>query len=361
LGTAGLLPPHPRERIVKAALIGAGQIARQHLACLKALPGVELAAVCDLSPATAEAVAERYGVGAWFTDHWAMLEKVRPDVVHVTTPPTSHFGLAMVSLDASAHVIVEKPATSTLEELETLVRHAQEAGCHLVEDYNYVFNQATQEILRRIESSEFGAVTHVEVLICLDILGPGGFADPNSPHPSLTLAGGAIADFLPHLASLAHLFVGPHRTAQTVWTRRTSSLLPFDEFRGVLDAERGTAALGFSANSQPDAFWLRVYGERMQATANLFETRLTFDGPRNVPKPLRPFFSSLEEGKAIRHAAVTTLLRKFKGPGAYQGLWELLARTYRALADGSTLPVKASHVLEVNRMVEALKPKEQRR
>jgi len=344
---------------VKAALIGAGQIARQHLACLRSLPGVELAAICDLSPATAEAAAERFGIPAWFTDYRAMLEKARPDVVHVTTPPTSHFRLAMDSFDAGAHVIVEKPATSTFDELEALTRRAETAGRHLIEDYNYVFNRAPQEILRRIKSGQFGAVTHVEVLICLDILGPGGFADPNSPHPALILAGGAIADFLPHLASLAHLFVGPHRTAKTVWTKRKPSLLPFDEFRGVVDAERGTAALGFSSSSQPDAFWLRVYGERMQATANLFETRLTFDGPRNVPKPLRPYFSGLEEGKTIRRAALTTLLRKFKGPGAYEGLWELLAQTYRALADKAVLPVKASDVIEVNRMVEALKPKEQ--
>jgi predicted dehydrogenase len=345
---------------VKAALIGAGQIARQHLACLKALPGVELAAVCDLSPATAEAAAERYGVRAWFTDHRALLEKVRPDVVHVTTPPTSHFRLAMDSIDAGAHVIVEKPATPTFEELETLVRRAKEAGRHFLEDYNYVFNNAPQEILRRIASGEFGAVTHVEVLICLDILGPTGFADPNSPHPALTLAGGAIADFLPHLASLAHAFVGAHRSAYTVWNTRKPSLLPFDEFRALVDAEQGTAALGFSASSQPDAFWLRVFGERMQATANIFETRLTFDGPRKVPKPLRPFFSGLAEGNAIRRAALATLLRKFRGPGAYEGLWELLARTYRALADGSAPPITASHVLEVNRMVAALKPAERR-
>jgi predicted dehydrogenase len=345
---------------VKAALIGAGQIARQHLACLKTLPGVELAAICDLSPATAEAAAERFGIQAWFTDHRAMLEKGRPDVVHITTPPTSHFALALDSLDAGAHVIVEKPATSSLDELEALVRRAQETCRHIVEDYNYVFNHAPQEILRRITSGEFGAVTHVEVFICLDILGPTGFADPNAPHPALKLAGGAIADFLPHLASLAHLFVGPYRIAETVWTKRKPSLLPFDEFRSVVNAERGTAALGFSSSSQPDAFWLRVYGERMQATANLFETRLTFDGPRNVPKPLRPFFSGLEEGKTIRRAALTTLLRKFKGPGAYEGLWELLGRTYRALADGSALPVTAHQMLEVNRLVEDLKPREQR-
>jgi predicted dehydrogenase len=343
---------------VKAALIGAGQIARQHLACLKTLPGVELAAICDLSPATAEAAAERYGIGAWFTDYRMMLEKVQPDVVHVTTPPPSHFKLALDSIDAGAHVVVEKPATPTWTELEALVGRANDRGRHVVEDYNYLFNKAPQEILRRVASGEFGAVTHVEVLICLDILGPAGFADPNSPHPALELAGGAIADFLPHLASLAYLFVGPHRTAQTIWTKRKCSPLPYDEFRAVVEAERGTASLGFSSSSQPDAFWLRVYGERMHAAANLFETRLTFDGPRNVPKPLRPFFSGLAEGKDIRRAAVTTLLRKFKGPGAYEGLWELLAGTYRALADRSALPIAASDVLEVNRLVEALRPQE---
>jgi predicted dehydrogenase len=344
---------------VKAALVGAGHIARQHLSCLRTLPGVALAAICDLSPARAEAVAEQYGVRAWYIDHATMLEKVRPDVVHITTPPTSHYGPARDSLDAGAHVIIEKPVTPTCEEAEMLVRRAQEVGRHLVEDYNYLFNRAPQKILQRIESGEFGAAMHVEVLICLDILGPDGFSDPNSPHPALSLAGGAIADFLPHLASLAHLFVGPHQKVHTIWTKRKSSPLPFDEFRAVLDAERGTATLGFSSSSQPDAFWLRVYGERMQATANLFETRLTFDGPRNVPKPLRSFFSSLDEGRNIRRAALGTLLRKFNGPGAYEGLWELLARTYRALADGSALPITASQVLEVNRMIGALKPKEQ--
>src|SRR6202171_5314428 len=75
-------------------------------------------------------------------------------------------------------------------------------------------------------------------------------------------------------------------------TRRSPSpAVPFDEFRGLVHGERGTASLSFSSTSQPDAFWLRVYGERMQATANLFETRLSFDRPRDVAKPLRPFFT----------------------------------------------------------------------
>jgi predicted dehydrogenase len=342
---------------MKAALIGAGQIARQHLSCVQQLPGVEIAAVCDLSPSVAECTAERYGVPRWFTDHRAMLHAIRPDVVHVTTPPPSHFALAVDALEAGAHVIVEKPATTTYADAAALVERAACAGRVVVEDYNYLFNHGPREIQRLINSGEFGAVVHVEVMICLDIAGPAGFGDPNSPHPCLTLAGGAIADFLPHLASLAHLFVGAHRRAHAIWEKRKPSILPWDEFRAIVEAERGTAALTFSANAHPDAFWLRVYGEKMQATTNLFETRLTVERLRPGAKPLQSLLNGLQEGKAIRRAAIGTLGRKFRGgPGAYEGLYELLAQTYRALTEGSTVPVPPQQVLEVNRLVDALKP-----
>jgi predicted dehydrogenase len=252
---------------------------------------------------------------------------------------------------------VEKPATATYEEVEALAQRAEARGRVLVEDYNYLFNPAPREILRRIDSGELGAVTHVDVLICLDILGPGGFADPNAPHPALSLDGGAIADFLPHLASVACLFIGPHRRAHAVWRKRRASILPYDEFHALVEGERATATLGFSATTQPDGFWLRVYGERMHAAANLFETRLTFDRVRPGPKPLRPVLNGLEEARSVRRASLGSLARKFTGgPGAYEGLWELLARTYRALADGSDLPVPTQQVLEVNRLIEALRP-----
>lgn len=344
---------------MRVALIGAGQIARQHLSCLRTLTGVEIAGVCDLSPAVAECVAERYGVPAWFTNHVAMLGEVRPDVVHVTTPPTSHFRLAMDALQSGARVVVEKPATTTLTELEHLARYASERQLVLTEDYNYVFNHATREIARWVDTGTLGAVVHVDVMMSLNLFGPGGFADPNARHPALSLAGGALADFLPHLASLAHRFIGVHRRAHAVWTKRRPSILPYDELHAVVEGAHGTATLGFSSTAQPDAFWLRVFGERAVASTNLWETRLTLERLRDGPKPLQPLLNGLEEGRAVRRAAIGTLMRKFKpGPGAYDGMWHLLAGTYDALARDTAVPVPIEHVLQVNRMVEALKPLE---
>jgi predicted dehydrogenase len=341
--------------MIKAALIGTGRIARQHLNCLRTLPEVDIGGVCDLSPAMAEATAERFGITAWYTDYRRLLDEVRPDVVHITTPPPSHFSLAMAALDAGAHVIVEKPATVTFAEIDVLLDHASKRGRTLVEDYNYLFNGASLAILGLLASGDLGAVIHVEVLICLDILGRGSvFTDPNAPHPCLHMPGGAIADFLTHLASLTHAFVGPHHSVDTVWSKRSarSSPLPCDEFRALVAAERGTAALGFSANTQPDAFWLRVYGEKMQVVANLFETRLTIDRVRGGPKPLTPLLNSLREARDVRRGALGSLARKLSGgPGAYEGLWDLLTRTYQALDTGTEPPITPQQITEVNLLV----------
>ena len=344
---------------MRVALIGAGKIARQHLACLDELPGVEVVAVCDRSPSTAEAAAERYGVGSWYTDHRIMLQEARPQVVHVTTPAPSHFPLAKDALEAGAHVLVEKPATEKLEQLEELDALAGAKGLHLIENQNYLFNGQAREIFGKIASGELGKVVHVEAMICLDLLAPGGtYSDPNAPHPSLREPAGAVSEFLTHLASLSYGFVGAHREAKSIWVKRSRSQLPSDEFRAIVAAEGGTAMLAFSAHAQPDAFWLRVYGEKGQAVANLFETRLTFDGLKGGPKPLRPTLNGLREARDVRRGAVGSLWRKLSGgPGAYEGLWDLLGRTYKALASGGELPIPRRQVLEVNRLVADLKPR----
>lgn len=346
---------------LKAAIIGAGHIARQHLACLRELPGVRVAGVCDLSRAMAESAADRFGVAQWYTDHRRMLEEAKPDVVHVTTPAPSHFPLSMDALDAGAHVIVEKPATVHYDDLLTLTRHAREKGRVLLEDFNYVFNSQVQTVLGLVKSGEFGAVTHVEVLICLDILAPGNpFVDPNVPHPALSMAGGAISDFLTHLASLAHAFVGPHRAARSTWSNRGGDHpLPSDEFRALADCERGTASLGFSARTQPDVFWLRVYGTKMRAQANLFEPFLSIDRLHEGPRPLIPLKNGRQAAKDARRAAYGGLWRKLGGgPGAYEGLWDLLGRTYNAIRLNAEPPISTRAIEEVNRLVADMKKQE---
>jgi predicted dehydrogenase len=345
---------------MKAALIGTGLIAQQHLACLCTLPKVTLAGVCDLSRGLAESAAERYGT-AWFTDHRAMLDEVKPDIVHITTPPPSHFSLAMDALAAGAHVIVEKPLTTAHDQVAVLLRSAAARERALIEDYNYLYNPPIQRILELVRSGELGEVVDVEVTVCVNILAAGSpFVDRNVPHPCLSMPGGAIADFLSHLASLAHGFVGAHRAVRTHWSKQTTgSPLPYDEFRALVVAERGTAFLSFSAHAQPEMFWVRVNGTQMRATADLFDGNLVINRLDAGPKPIARLRDRRREARDVRRAAHRNLLGKLAaGPGPYAGLWNLLARTYEAVESGTEPPVSMQQIAEVNDMVTALTTEE---
>ena len=349
--------------MIQSAVIGAGQVAQQHLACLSTLPGVQLAGVCDLSRAVAECAADRFGIKAWFTDHACMLAEVRPNVVHITTPPTSHFRLAQDCLNAGAHVFLEKPATANLEEFEILQALAKARGKLMIEDYNYLYNDSVRRLTDWVNQGVLGILVHVEVLMCLDILEKDNpFVDPNLRHPALDLCGGAIADFLPHLASLAHSFCGTVSSVRSVWEKRTlSSPLPYDEFRAVLRGSRATGVLIFGANSQPDVFRVTVFGTKGRATADIFENRLTSSLMRPGFKPLIPLYNALDEAKELRRSAWNLLWGKLSGgPGAYEGLWGLSRLFYKSILSGTPPPISPSDMLEVNRLIHELKKDENR-
>lgn len=345
---------------MKAALIGTGQIAQQHLACLRSLSGVVLAGVCDLSRSMAESAAERYSVNEWFTNHRAMLDRVRPDVVHITTPPPSHFNLAMDALASGAHVIVEKPLAMTHEQVAVLLRSASERKRVLIEDYNYLYSTPVQTVLSLARSGDLGAIVDVEVAMSVDILVDGSpFADRSLPHPCLSMPGGAIADFLPHLASLVHGFVGPHRAARAHWSKRSAdSPLPFDEFRSIIVAERGTAFVSFSSHAQPEMFWVRVNGTRMRATLDLFDGTLILNRLDSGPRFIARLRDRLREGKDVRRAARRNLVGKFIGQSTYAGLWTLISRAYEAMNAGTEPPVSLRQIAEINDMVRALTSEE---
>jgi predicted dehydrogenase len=334
--------------------VGVGTVARQHLGCLAALERAEIAAVSDLSPAVAEFAASRFGVPRHYTDHLVMLDEVGPDVVHVTTPPAAHFRVAMDALAAGAHVIVEKPIVADAAQLEPLLAEAERRGRVLVENYNYVSNPQVRTIRRLIATEELGALQHVDVDLSLDILAHGSpFADPNRAHPALAMPGGAIADFLPHLASLVYYLAGPHRAVEAVWSkRRPDSPLEVDDLRALVDAERASATISFSSSTQPDGFWLRVHGSRMRVEANLFEPRMTIERLRAAPGPLLPILNGIGEAGAVGRAAALGLWGKLSGaPGAYAGLWELIGRVYDAIARGERPPVSPTDIRGVNRLV----------
>ena len=109
---------HQIEKI-RVGMIGVGGIAQGHVQRLLALPEVEIVALADASEKSIENTQERHGEGVaqaqTFADYRELLEKAKPDAVVICTPHTQHFQQAVDSLDAGAHVLLEKPMVNRVD------------------------------------------------------------------------------------------------------------------------------------------------------------------------------------------------------------------------------------------------------
>ncbi len=338
-----------------AVVIGCGAIAREHLAALQDVKGVEVGGVCDLSPARAEATAERFGVANWDTDYENLLDRVRPDLVHITTPPASHFPIANCCLTHRLNVLCEKPVTVEYAQFKLLKQLAIDNDCVFLENQNLRYHSSIRRLLAQLDEGAFGELLDVQVFFALNLLGPGSpYTDRNSQHFGLSLKGGIIGDFLPHIAYLTRMFVGSVSDLRTQWLKRTAdSPLPADEFRGFIKGEHAPAYVGFSANSQVSGYWLRLTGTLMSAEANLLDPpRVTFRRYRTGEPAIGNLVDGLAEARGLRRGTIGAFWRKLAGTSSYDGLPEMVSETYRALATKQPQPVSLEEIDAVAQLVD---------
>ena len=108
--------------IIKCAVIGVGYLGRFHAQKYKMLPNVELVAVCDQFPDTADAVAQELSVPACY-DYRELFGKV--DAVSIAATTNQHFAIAKECILHGIHVLIEKPITETVEQADNLIYLAQ--------------------------------------------------------------------------------------------------------------------------------------------------------------------------------------------------------------------------------------------
>jgi predicted dehydrogenase len=321
------------------------------------LENVEVEAVCDVSAARAEATAERFRIANWYSSYEDLLSNIRPDLVHITTPPTSHFPIAKTCLSAGLNVLCEKPITITYQDFCLLKELASEKNCVLMENQNYRFHSSVQRICNLLSAGELGDIIDVQIFLSLDVYAPKSpYIDLNVSHYGAALRGGIVGDFLTHMAYLAVQFTGPVKGIRTIWAKHNPiSPLATDEFRGLLKGERATAHLAFSGSAQPNGFWIRVSGTRAYVEANLFEPpRLTMRRLRSGEPAIGKLIDGIAESRDTFKGTIAGFWRKLGGVSSYDGLYECLARTYRALETNSPPPISIMEIDEISRLVDQL-------
>src|SRR6266513_6312869 len=130
-----------------------------------------------------------------------MLQMASPDVVHITTPPQSHFRLAKQCLEFGSHVYLEKPFTTTADEAEELVESAEARNLKITAGHNLQFTLEMMEMRRLVKDGLLGGrPIHVESYFSYD-LGDKSYAGAflgNRQHWVRQLPGQLLHNIISH-------------------------------------------------------------------------------------------------------------------------------------------------------------------
>ncbi len=258
--------------MIKVGIVGCGKIADAHAVQIQKLDGCEIVGVCDREPLMARQLYERFPVKRYCTDVAELLSEAQPDVVHITTPPGSHFEIARLCLENGCHVYVEKPFTLNTAEAQRLVDLANRNGLKLTAGHNYQFTQAARRMRAMVESGYLGgAPVHMESHYGYN-LGDRSYArallgDKN--HWVRKLPGQLLHNIISHgVARIAEFLSGddPDVIAHGFVSPLLKSIGEteiVDELRVIVsDQERTTAYFTFSSQMRPSLHEFRIYGTK---------------------------------------------------------------------------------------------------
>ena len=100
--------------------------------------------------------AEAYGIPNRFTDSREMLEHVKPDLVHICTPPNLHAELSIEAVKAGAWVLCEKPLCASLAKLDAIQKAEAETGNYVSSVFQHRFGPGAAHLRNLIQEQSMG-------------------------------------------------------------------------------------------------------------------------------------------------------------------------------------------------------------
>lgn len=192
---------------IRIALVGCGRISARHAELLGGghVEGASLAAVCDIVPERAQALATRYSVPA-FGDMHEMMRAVRPDAVAVLTESGNHAAHTIALAPYGAHIIVEKPMALTLSDADAMIRAVDAAGAKLFVVKQNRFNVPVVKAREALEAGRFGSLVmgSVRVRWCRR----QDYYDQASWRGTWALDGGVLTNQASHHVDLLEWMMG---------------------------------------------------------------------------------------------------------------------------------------------------------
>jgi predicted dehydrogenase len=148
---------------VRIGIVGLGywgpNVARNVAVCQEA----SLTWACDLRRDALDAFALRYPGVRTTTSYDALLADPDLDAVAITTPVSTHHGLAAAALEAGKHVFVEKPMAKSSSEAHDLIALAEEHGLVLMPGHTFLYSPPVVKIKDLIDSGTLGEIYFISM------------------------------------------------------------------------------------------------------------------------------------------------------------------------------------------------------
>ena len=141
-------------RKLRVAGVGAGYFSQFHLQGWRAIPRAELVGWHDRDLSRVKGVAP-------FGSLDELIDKAKPDVVDIVTPPETHLELVSAVAQRGVPVICQKPLAPTYAQAEQVVAAAERAGVPLIVHENFRWQPWYREARRLIEADHFGKLHSV--------------------------------------------------------------------------------------------------------------------------------------------------------------------------------------------------------
>lgn len=153
---------------MRIGFVGLGWATRGfHLAAARQLP-VQLVGGADTSEAQRASWASETGLPA-YDDFDELLERERPDLVVVATPPQSHAQLATRALEAGAHVFCEKPFVATVREADEVLAAAHAAGRSVAVNHEFREKPIFKALKHALDSQSEGRLVFCQIWQLMDL------------------------------------------------------------------------------------------------------------------------------------------------------------------------------------------------
>jgi UDP-N-acetylglucosamine 3-dehydrogenase len=144
---------------IRIAVVGAGNMGRNHVRTYSKMDGVKLVAVVDVDKRGAE-LAEQYGV-PFISDYRQLFESDSVDAVSIVVPTQLHHRIGMEFIKRGIHTLLEKPIASEVAEAEELIAEAERQGIVFTVGHIERFNPMIQKLKKLVDDKEIGEITSI--------------------------------------------------------------------------------------------------------------------------------------------------------------------------------------------------------